>query len=199
MKKTILISMMLLVNIAISAQNVENFVNEQLQKYPEMRLLDIYKSCFQDFMGAEHLVPDVEAVRKYLDQELSQTDLDNLPEWYYEPCGTSGRYVRVNLRVIKENLISEETLLDCFVRSANQQHPSVKKWEKRWHNIIRKIDKMNLNLMCYKEDKQFIDSILGEGKYAISHSENYRNAYHPHYRIVERNIFENEIKPFLSR
>lgn len=37
------------------------------------------------------------------------------------------------------------------------------------------------------------------GKYAISHSPEYREAYRPHYRIVEKGIFENEIKPLIEK
>jgi len=33
----------------------------------------------------------------------------------------------------------------------------------------------------------------------ISHSPEYREAYRPHYRIVERSIFENEIMPLIER
>ena len=65
--------------------------------------------------------------------------------------------------------------------------------------IIGTIDLMKLNLPDFQEDKQFIDSVLSVGKYAISHSPEYREAYHPHYRIVERNIFEKEIKPMIER
>ena len=65
--------------------------------------------------------------------------------------------------------------------------------------IIGTIDQMKLDLPDFQEDKQFIDSVLSVGKYAISHSPEYREAYHPHYRIVERNIFEKEIKPMIER
>ena len=58
---------------------------------------------------------------------------------------------------------------------------------------------MNLNLPDYDREKQFIDSILSVGKYAISHSSDYREAYHPHYRIVERRIFKNELKPLIEK
>ena len=33
----------------------------------------------------------------------------------------------------------------------------------------------------------------------ISHSPEYRETYHPHYRIVERGIFERELKPLIER
>lgn len=171
-----------------------------METYPESRLLDIYKSCFQDYMGAEHLVTDSERVKAYLDEELETTSLDDLLPWSYEPCGIDSNYYRVSIRTIKENDISEEMLLDAFVRSANSvERPSVESWRDRWHVIIGTIDQMNLALPHYEEDKQFIDSVLSVGKYAISHSPEYREAYRPHYRIVEKGIFEREIKPIIDR
>ena len=200
MKRIILLSIALLCALSLSAQDIEKFVKWQMETYPESRLLDIYKSCFQDYMGAEHLVSDSERVKAYLDEELATTSLDDLLPWSYEPCGIDSNYYRVSIRTIKENSISEEMLLDAFVRSANSvERPSVESWRDRWHVIIGTIDQMNLALPHYEEDKQFIDSVLSVGKYAISHSPEYREAYRPHYRIVEKGIFEREIKPRIDR
>ena len=200
MRKQMTIAIMLLISITAMAQDIENFVSNQMQTYPKSRLLDIYKSCFQDYLGAEHLVSDRQMVKAYLDEELNTTSLDDLMPWYYEPCGIEGNYVRVSLRTVKEGIIQENLLLDAFIRSANnKERPSVDSWREQWHKIIGTIEQMNLNLPSYSEDKQFIDSILSAGKYAISHSPDYREAYHPHYRIVERNIFEREIKPKIER
>ena len=200
MKKLALITISLLCSIALQAQDIEGFVHRQLHTYPQSRLLDLYKSCFQDYMGAEHLVSDRQRVKAYLDEELSTTTLDDLMPWNYEPCGKDSNYYRVSIRTIKENVISEEMLLDAFIRSANTpKRPSVEEWSKRWHVIIDAIDQMQLGLPNYQQDKAFIDSILSAGKYAISHSPEYREAYHPHYRIVERGIFERELKPLIEK
>lgn len=200
MKKLFVVAVLMLISIAATAQNIENFVSQQMQSYPKSRLLDIYKSCFQDYMGAEHLVSDQQRVKAYLDEELSSTSLDELMPWYYEPCGIEGNYVRVSLRTVKEGIVAVDVLLDAFIRSANtMNHPSVESWRERWHKIIATIDQMNLDLPSYNEDRQFIDSILSAGKYAISHSPDYREAYHPHYRIVERSIFEQLIKPLIDK
>ena len=200
MKKVIILSMTILCALTLHAQDIEKFVKWQMETYPESRLLDIYKSCFQDYMGAEHLVTDSERVKAYLDEELETTTLDELMPLYYEPCGIDSNYYRVSIRAIKEDIITEELLLDAFVRSANSvERPSVESWRNRWHMIIGTIDQMQLDLPLYEEDKQFIDSILSAGKYAISHSPEYREAYHPHYRIVIRRIFEKEIKPILKK
>jgi hypothetical protein len=194
MKKGLLFSIAFIMSVAISAQDVEGFVNRQLQIYPKSRLLDIYKSCFQDYMGAEHLVSDRQRVKAYLDEELNTTSLDDLMPWYYEPCGIDSCYFRVSIRAIKEGIITEDQLLDAFIRNAcSETRPSVESWSERWHKMIGTIDQMKLDLPNYQEDKQFIDSVLSAGKYAISHSPDYREAYHPHYRIVERSIFEKEL------
>ncbi|MBR5748470.1 MAG: hypothetical protein IKY01_06735 [Prevotella sp.] len=223
MKKGLLISIALIFSVAVSAQDVDGFVNRQLQTYPKSRLLDIYKSCFQDYMGAEHLVSDRQRVKAYLDEELNTTSLDDLMPWYYEPCGIDSSYYRVSIRAIKESIVSEDLLLNAFIRSANgrssesrqarldgrvvtdegeansKKRPSVESWSERWHKIIGTIDQMKLDMPNYQEDKQFIDSVLSVGKYAISHSPDYRETYHPHYRIVERSIFEKEIKSLIDK
>ena len=198
MRRILLLSFSLMLSILASAQDIQTFVQKQMETYPKSRLLDIYKSCFQDYMGAEHLVSDRQRVKAYLDEELQSTSLDSLMTWLYEPCGVDGRYVRVSIRAIKKGQIKEDMLLDAFIRSANtSERPSVDSWRDRWHVIIGTIEQMQLQLPNFDKDKQFIESILSAGKYAISHSPEYREAYHPHYRIVEKSIFEREIKPLI--
>ena len=200
MKKIALLLITLLTTFLSQAQDVQSFVNHQLQTYPKSRLLDLYKSCFQDYMGAEHLVSDKQRVKAYLDDELNTTSIDDLMPWNYEPCGIDSNYYRVSIRVVKEGMISEDLLLDAFIRSANSsKRPSVDEWNKCWHKMIDTIDGMQLNLPQYDKDKQLIDSVLSVEKYAISHSPEYREAYRPHYRIVERSIFEQEILPVIEQ
>ena len=149
MKNIALVTICLFCTIVFQAQDIERFVHRQLQTYPQSRLLDLYKSCFQDYMGAEHLVSDRQRVKTYLDEELKTTSIDDLMPWNYEPCGIDSNFYRVSIRTIKESVISEDLLLSA-------------------------------------------------GKYAISHSPEYREAYHPHYRLVERGIFERELKPLIK-
>ena len=199
MKKTILLFVLLVTAVSVSAQRVQAFVRWQMETYPQSRLIDLYKSCFQDYMGAEHLVIDHQRAKAYLDRELAEIDTVELLPWYVESCGIEGRHVRVSLKVVKEGLIDGETLLDAFVRSANaQEHPSVRTLEEQWHTITATIDSMDLQIPNYEQDKAWIDSILSVGEYAISHSPEYRETYHPHYRIVERGLFEEELRPFIK-
>lgn len=194
-----ILAMAICLTTMLQAQTVESFVTGLLQQYPEARLLDIYKSSFQDYMGAEHLVGDIESARGYLEQELSTTTSVDLQDWYYEPCGVEGRYVRISLKAVIDGKVTPEALLDAFVRSANgSERPSVEQWTDRWHQMIAVIDSMSLDLPHYEEDKQFIEKVLAMGKYAISHSPEYRDAYSPHYRIVRRDIFDKELRPLIA-
>lgn len=197
-----MMSVLLLVACCASAvwgQDVESWVSDVMKRYPQSRLLDIYKSCFQDYMGAEHLVDNAESARSYLEQELETTAIEDLQPWYYEPCGINGNYVRVSLLAVKAGVISSDVLLDAFVRSANDpDRPSVEAWARRWQEIESTIDKMKLELPHQQEDKAFIEGVLAQGRYAISHSPQYREAYAPHYRIIKRDIFEKELKPLIN-
>lgn len=222
MRRILFIFFVLLLPLTMSAQDIQGFVSRQLATYPESRLIDIYKSCFQDYMGAEHLISNRQSVKAYLDEELSTTTLEELQPWYYEPCGTDSGYYRVSLRTVKEGIITADQLLDAFVRSAGETpmpdvkrskkknveedllfahyvRPSVESWSNRWHTMIAEIDKMGLSIPNYNEDKDFIDSLLTAGKYAVSHSSAYREAYYPHYRIVRSDIFNREIKPAIQK
>lgn len=97
---------------------------------------------------------DRQRVKAYLDEELQTTSLDDLMPWYYEPCGVNGQYIRVSIRAIKENLITEDLLLDAFIRSANsEKRPSVESWRDEWHKIIGTIDQMEIGLPRLGQDR----------------------------------------------
>ena len=102
-----------------SGQEVETFVSRMIEQYPQARLLDIYKSCFQDFMGPEHLVNDTASARAYLEQEIATTEADKLQSWYWESCGIDGNYVRVSLKAVKKALCTAKCLCpECQCRTS---------------------------------------------------------------------------------
>ena len=189
MKRIALIVIALACTLVLQAQDIQGFVNRQLQTYPKSRLPGIYKSCFQDFMGAKHLVSDRQRVKAYLDEELSTTTLDDLMPWQYEPCGIDSSYYRVSIRTVKEGIIGEDMLLDAFARSANR-------WSSERHQA-------RLNGRVATEEGEANTpkrpTVEEWSKYAISHSPEYREVYRPHYRIVERGIFEHEILPLIEQ
>lgn len=177
---------------------VKTAVNNQLDTYPHSTLRDIYKNFFQDKFGPGHLIKDTAAAGNYLRKELAS--FEEAHGDYFEPTGWEHRFYRVNLSVIKEGLVSYEYFFDAFVRSVNGIVPiSVEAWEKEWISIDSIIRSMNLQLHNYETDRKEIFDLLRRGEYVMHHSSGFEAHYNPHYRIMERSIFEKEIKCFLPK
>ena len=180
-------------------------IERQLQQYPESRVQDIYKSFCQDNLGPGHLIPNPEAARAYLMSELKtyQEDLDNgryaIPAELYVSVGDAGNYVRVDLSVVLDSLVDAETLLDAFVRSANEGKTlTTEEWKAKWATVATVIRKDFPTIPDAAEDLATIDSLMAEGHYILHHSPIFNETYHPHYRIVAREIFDKTLKPRLE-
>lgn len=181
-------------------------ITRQLQDYPESRVQDIYKSFCQDNLGPGHLIPDPQSARNYLESELRtfREDLDSarydVPGIMYCPVGDQGNYVRVDLSVILDGLVDEETYLDAFVRSANEgKRLTEEQWVAKWKEVEKVLRKHFPDIPDAQEDLEMIDSYVQKGDLIMHHSEAFSEAYDPHYRIIARDIFEKEIKPLIDR
>ena len=181
----------------LSVDKIKEAVERQLRDYPKSTLQDLYKSFFQDRFGPGHLVNDTSSAGNYLRYELNNSD--SFHKMYYEPTGCDTNYYRVNLSVLKENKISYQKYFDAFLRSVEKiDLDAISEWKDEWSEIESVIISMNLDLENFEEDLKMIHSVLEQGKYAVHHSEIYNSEYQPHYRIIEKTIFEEEILPLIE-
>lgn len=171
-------------------------IEHQMATYPKSTLQDIYKSFYQDCFGPGHMITDTASARSYLMRELSE--MSEVSAIYYEPTGSEGRFVRVYLSAIADSLITVEQLLDAFVRSANTDKGADVDWEAEWNCIVGVIAKHGIILNGFDKDVAMLNEASRNHR-AVHHSRAYNEAYHPHYRIVERSIFENELRPLLVK
>ena len=180
-----------------SVERIKKSVERQLSDYPKSTLQDLYKSFFQDRFGPGHLVNDTSTAGNYLRYELKNSE--SFHERYYEPTGYENNYYRVNLSLLKENKISYQKYFDAFLRSVEKiDLDAISEWKEEWSEIESVIISMNLDLENFEEDLEMIHSVLEQGKYAVHHSEIYNSEYQPHYRIIEKKIFEEEILPLIE-
>ncbi len=128
-------------------------------------------------------------------RELSEMGKTQSP--YFEPTGSQGDYVRVYLSAIADSLITAEQLLDAFVRSANLwQEPTVS-WMDKWETIVSIIQANKIELEGFETDLPLLTEAARNDQ-AVHHSRPYNEAYHPHYRIVERGLFERALEQALK-
>ena len=180
----------------LSVDKIKEAVERQLRDYPKSTLQDLYKSFFQDRFGPGHLVNDTASAGRYLRYELNNAE--SFHENYYEPIGHNVNFYRVNLSVLKKNKVTYQQFFDAFLRSVkNVNLDDISEWKDEWAFIESVIISMNLNLENFDDDLEMIHSILEQGEYAVHHSEIYNSEYHPHYRIIEKKIFEEEILPLI--
>ena len=184
-----------------SAQEIDKMalrmaVERQLAVYPQSTLQDVYKAFYQEHFGPEHMIADTAAVRNYLDYELS-TMGDERGGLYYEPIGLNGDYVRVYLKAVKDRIITADELLQAFIDSANGQREQQVEWSVLWQAIIDVIKEMNISLANFDKDMPVLQQ-ASERNQAVHHSRAYNEAYHPHYRIVDRHIFELLLMPLMK-
>lgn len=178
------------------SQQIVEAVKALISQYPEATLQDVYKSFYQERFGPGHMIPNVENARNYLMSEMEQA-AENTGD-YFEPTGSEGKYVRIYLNAVSDGKISTEQLLDAFVESANNVEPRSDKWSEQWSKIVNVIEKKQLPVAASDELKQLLKE-CSEQEEAVHHSEDYEKAYRPHYRIVERNIFEQQLKRYLVK
>ncbi len=174
---------------------VRSAIERQLVTYPGSTLQDIYKSFYQEHFGPGHIISDTASVRRYLMKELSE--MGEIQSPYFEPTGCQGDYVRVYLSAVADSLITAEQLLDAFVRSANSRQKPVVSWMEKWQAIISIIQANKIELKGFETDLPLLTEAARNSQ-AVHHSRRYNEAYHPHYRIVERSIFERKLYPTLK-
>ena len=180
---------------SIDTLAMRSAIERQMATYPESTLQDIYKSFYQEHFGPGHIISDTASARRYLMRELSEMGKTQSP--YFEPTGSQGDYVRVYLSAVADSRITAEQLLDAFVRSANSRQEPTVSWMEKWEAIVSIIQANKMKVQGFETDLPLLTE-AAQNNQAVHHSRRYNEAYHPHYRIVERNIFERELRQTLK-
>ena len=184
-----LIIISLLALFMTSCSNDDKAIRQMCQdihdRYPLATLQDIYKTCYQDFFGAEHLMNDTAAARYYINYELQQCrnlDLSFMPK--REPTGFRHRFVRINFSNIIEGELTEEQMLTMFIDAAGKDNAYGDSWLEEW----QKIEKIAIETVPEWEDAELQSELMmaAEGNHAVRHSDAFRENYNPHYRIVRQ-------------
>mgnify|MGYP006902054586 CR=1 FL=1 len=177
---------------------IRDSVKDKLDTYPASTLRDLYKSYFQDYYGPGHLISDTTRARKYLEYELGLEDYKDTV--MLDPAGYEGNFYRVNLLLLKEGTIPTDVFMKYFLESAGSVQPlPVPDWKKRWEVIQSEIDAVSPDLPGYAADREFIDSLLRQGEFVVHHSDLFIQTYHPHYRIIHREIFDEHLSGYLEQ
>ena len=83
----------------------------------------------------------------------------------------------------------KDELTDALMASAKEvRDEDIEQWKKEWAEIEAIIEKTCPNIPGLATDKEEIAGLLSSGEYACHHSPEYEAAYHPHYRIIAKEL-----------
>ena len=172
----------------VPEESVQTLCEYMVSTYPQATLQDLYKTCYQDFFGPGHMVIDSASARGYLLCEVEQIKANGMNgvmgEWAKdEPTGFRHRFARVDLRRIALGEIGEDELLRRFMDAANTATPVHDNWADEWTQI----EAIALQVHTAWADVKLQADLhnAAANNQAVHHSEAFRKAYRPHYRLVK--------------
>lgn len=153
-------------------------------RYPAMEPTDAVKLIYQNEFGGGHMIRDPESCLSYLRQEYSLTACDPTLPLAVE---IGNGIVRINLAVLPKTRVEE--LGQAFIRSAVAQQGSAERFRKKL-GLLRSLCAAGKIPFDLQSLEAYLTQYEAAGFPAVSHSDAYRNAYHPAYRIVKKTEFE---------
>lgn len=153
---------------------------EHYKKYPKLQVQDLLKYMFQSSFGCEHLIACPEAAEEYIKKEAEQWG--TLTEAYTEPL--AGDYCRVHLGYIREGL-NPATLAKLFFLSAGHVEDGRERLEEKIAALMEAVEE---GLLPFEKAtmEETIEKWRKAGYPACHHSETFRAAYAPAYRLVKK-------------
>ncbi|MDL2215882.1 hypothetical protein LJB77_02350 [Ruminococcaceae bacterium OttesenSCG-928-N02] len=160
---------------------IENKLLELAAIYPEAQLEDYIKFLYQSAFGPGHFVADETAGLARLEAEWAKTAAGGP---FLEEL--SDEYVRVHIGGAKAAGLTVRTLFALFSRAAKA--PQADKMDCFLENIhsLPAMAKQGVLPFETQEAQTHIAAYIARGCPAQSHSEAYRQAYNPAYRLVGR-------------
>lgn len=166
------------------------YLENQTKLHPSMQLQDLIKLCYQAAFGPEHMLADVERAKTYFMQEYNATPADASAP-LFEPL--SDTFCRVNLSAWKAKDLDADTLFELFVASAGNSTAGTETDFDLCIKDVEEIITKGLLSFSLEEWKQYYAAYKENGIHPVHHSDAYRQAEQPAYRLVRRNLLPADI------
>lgn len=168
---------------------VKRLLEHHLSAKGGMTARDAYKLLFQACFGVEHLLSDTAGVRARLLAEMETLGAAAGPESLLERISPDGAMVRLNLRPAAALNLPPEAIVQAMFRSAAETRPDTLAFYRYWNETTALI---RYALLPWRpSDLVEWDARVQEGDLRPAHhSEEYRKANRPAYRVVRRDVIE---------
>ena len=168
---------------------LEQILRAHARKYPAMEPTDGVKLLYQNTFGGGHMIRDMQACKQMLLREY-----ENTPQISAAPLleDIGNGIVRVMLSSLEESGYTPEELADAFIRSSQICCGALEDFLPKLE-LLRKLTAEGVFAFSPRELDAYLETYKQAGYPMVSHSEAYRQAYKPAYRIVLRSLLPEKI------
>jgi hypothetical protein len=170
------------------SQEIQRIIHEHIMRRPEVRAQDIYKLLYQGVFGVGHILSD--KAWKVLIEEVNRINLEeHKDDPLIEPVSVNETIVRVNLRQYIKSGGDLKKLLLVMKESAKIEGNSdifLQHWSE-----FKELNSRGVFSFSLEEVELLDESIQKDYPEPHHHTEAYRTAYYPAYRVVSKKIFTN--------
>ena len=169
---------------------IRSILATHFQQYPKMQPQDAVKLIYQNEFGPGHMIKSPQKALKMLEQEmLPLTDEGKEP--LYESIGNG--LCRLNLRPCKQRGIPAQDILTLFLDAAEGIQGDKKQFQKKLQALQQLAEQDETPFFAAELD-YFLILYREKGCPPLHHSDEYRAAYHPAYRVV----IQKKLKDYLA-
>lgn len=173
--------------------NIENFrriLLKHSKEHPSLQPADVIKLCYQATFGAEHLLTDKDRAKKYFFAEYDSVSAEDTP--LFEEI--SEDYCRIYLSAVKFFGISPEAVFDTFFLTANEK--SGNSDGDLWEILSEATELSEKGFLPFgnSEFEKSLSDYKAHGGGPVHHSDEYRAAEHPAYRVVAKKYADGLLK-----
>jgi hypothetical protein len=170
-------------------RKVESLLRAHLLRYPLMQPEDVYKLLFQAVMGPVHALADPVSARLWLLSEM-KASATGPKEPLIDPISCGGPMARVHLRPWLLADLDPDLLFDAFAKTPLSYHGSIRRLETACQEAAAWLRRRQAPIA--EAFDLLIPTLREPGFPALRHSQGYRAAYRPAYRVVDVSLLNPE-------
>ncbi len=159
----------------------DELLRAQGAKYPRLEAQDLVKALYQAEFGCGHLIADPARGLQWLREEAASVSPGGDAATLIEPLGS--RFCRVHLAALSASGLTVETLFRLFELSAREPAGDASSFAARLNRLEAMAAAGKLGIDG-QETARYLEAYRRDGCPAVHHSDAFRQAYSPAYRVV---------------
>jgi hypothetical protein len=163
--------------------DIISLLRQHLVWYPLIQVQDVYKLIFQGTMGPEHMVATRQEFSRRLEAEF-ETLAPDPGGRVFEPIRQDHLLFRLNLRPYKAVHENPDLLITPLLQTTRSFHGDMNALASTWAEFVHLVEAGEMTGFAMAEVRDLNRRIKKEDYPAIHHSEAYRQAYQPAYRLI---------------